>query len=133
MALTKTKGGIGEAVILADILRRGYKVALPLGEDWSYDLIVLKRQTLERVQCKYTESKNGVIAVQCRSCNNWLTKKYKSTEIDWIACYDKISDKCYYIPSALLGSGRAIVHLRLTVPKNNQQKKVLFANDFLSF
>jgi hypothetical protein len=40
MAITKTKGGIGEALILADILRRGYRVALPVGEDCRFDLIV---------------------------------------------------------------------------------------------
>jgi hypothetical protein len=133
MAVTKTKGDLGEAIILADILKRGYKVALPLGEDWSYDLIVLKGEQLEKVQCKYTESKNGVISVKCRSCNNWTNKKYSSADIDWIACYDKTTDKCYYIPSSFLGNGRVEMSLRLAPPKNNQQKKVLFANEFLKF
>lgn len=133
MAITKTKGELGEALIMADILRRGYRVALPVGEDWSYDIIVLKDERFERVQCKYTESKNGVISVKCRSCNNWSIKKYSSKEIDWIACYDHTSDKCYYIPSVMLGDGRTEIKLRLSPTKNNQQKKVLHARDFLSF
>lgn len=133
MAITKTKGGIGEALILADILRRGYSVALPVGEDCSFDIIVERKGVLEKVQCKYTESKNGVISVKCRSCNNWTNKKYSSKEIDWIACYDNTSDKCYYIPSVLLGNGRTAINLRLVPPKNNQRKKILFASEFLKF
>jgi hypothetical protein len=133
MAITKTKGDIGEALIMADIRRRGYSIALPFGEDWSCDLIVLKGKVLEKVQCKYTESKNGVIKVKCRSCNNWTNKKYSSKEIDWIACYDNTSNKCYYIPSKLLGDGRTAINLRLSPTKNNQQKKILHASEFLEF
>ncbi len=133
MAITKTKGDLGEMLILADILRRGYRVALPVGEDWRCDLIVLKGQVLEKVQCKYTESKNGVISVICRNCNHRSVKKYSSSEVDWIACYDNTTDKCYYIPSSFLGNGRAEISLRLSPPKNNQRKGVLFASEFLKF
>lgn len=133
MAITKTKGDLGEALIMADILRRGYRVALPVGEDWRYDLIVLRGKLFERVQCKYTESKNGVISVICRNCNHRSVKKYNSSEVDWIACYDNTTNKCYYIPSSFLGDGRAVISLRLTPPKNNQQKNVLYAKEFLVF
>jgi hypothetical protein len=133
MAITKTKGDIGEAMICADICRRGYRVAFPFGEDWSCDLIVLRGRVFEKVQCKYTESKNGVIAVQCRSSNNWSIKKYSSDDVDWIACYDKSSDECYYIPAKMLGNGRREIKLRLSPPRNNQRKKILCATDFLKF
>jgi hypothetical protein len=133
MAITKTKGGIGEALILADILRRGYRVALPVGEDCRFDLIVEREGVLEKVQCKYTESRNGVISVICRNCNSRSVKKYSSSEVDWIACYDNTTDKCYYIPSSFLGDGRAEISLRLSPPKNNQRKRVLYANEFLKF
>lgn len=133
MAITKTKGDLGEGIILADILKRGYKVALPLGEDWPCDLIVLKENILHRVQCKYTESSNGVVSVKCRSCNNWVNRKYTTEEIDWIACYDKNTDCCYYVPSSLLGEGRTEISLRIEPTKNNQTKKVLYAKDFLNF
>ena len=51
MAETKRKGDLGEAMVMADVLRRGHKVALPVGEDWRYDLIVLRNSKLERIQC----------------------------------------------------------------------------------
>jgi hypothetical protein len=133
MAKTKMKGDLGQAMITADVLKRGYKVAFPIGEDWNYDLIVLRNGKLERVQCKYAESFNETIEVHCRSANNWKIKKYTATEIDWIACYDKITDRCYYIPSSLLGEGRSYISLRISPPRNNMKKHIRYAQDFLDF
>jgi len=131
MAETKRKGDIGEAMIMADVLKRGYKVALPVGEDWRYDLVVLRLGRLERVQCKYVESDGKVIQVPCRSANQHSVHKYTEDELDWISVYDLTSDKCYYIPSTMLGvKGRATIHLRLTTPLSNQQKGILWASDY---
>jgi hypothetical protein len=35
-------------MIAADLVRRGYKVAIPYGEDWDFDLIVCRDERLER-------------------------------------------------------------------------------------
>ncbi|MFM7573928.1 MAG: group I intron-associated PD-(D/E)XK endonuclease [Snowella sp.] len=79
----------------------------------------------------YTESDGNVIVVMCRSANNWGTIKYASDDIDWIAVYDKTTDQCYFISSDFLGKvGRSIIKLRLTKPRNNQVKKVIWARDF---
>lgn len=115
---------------MAEVLRRGHKVAIPVGEDWRYDLIVLREGQLERLQCKYTESDGKVIAVKCRSTNNWRTVKYTASDLDWIAVYDKTTDQCYFIPATHLGKGRATINLRLMPPKNGQKKGVLWAKDF---
>src|SRR5436190_16410073 len=72
MALTKQLGDIAEAAIMADVLRRGYRVALPYGEDWPFDLLVLRGEQFERVQCKYGRSDGHVLLVACRSSNNWV-------------------------------------------------------------
>lgn len=133
VAETKTKGDLGVAMIMADVLKRGYKVAIPVGEDWDYDLIVLWNGELERVQVKYTESDGKVIHVPCRSRNNWSVKKYTQKMIDWIAVYDKTTDKCYYLPSSLLGNGRVWINLRLTEPANNQKFGINWAEDFLNW
>jgi hypothetical protein len=134
MAETKRKGDLGEAMIMADVLKKGYKVAIPVGEDWRYDLIVLRGKKLERLQCKYSTSNGEVIEVRCRSCNNWSVLKYTSSELDWMAVYDALTEKCYYLPSSMLGKkGRTIIYLRLTPPKNGQVKGVLWAKDFESW
>jgi hypothetical protein len=133
MARTKEKGDLGVSMVMADVLRRGHKVAVPVGEDWRYDLIVLRGSKLERVQCKYVESDGAVVLVRCRSCNNWSVIKYTQSDVDWIATYDKTTDKVYYVPSRLLGDGRAFISLRLRPSKNGQVKGVLMATDFDTF
>jgi len=133
-AISKTKGDLGEAIIMADAAKRGYKVAIPIGDDWDYDLIVLRNGKLERVQCKYVESKDGRLEIPCRSTSTGgRVKKYTKQMIDWLAVYDKITNKCYYISANLLGAGRALFTLRLTETKNSQKKKVSMAKDFLNW
>jgi hypothetical protein len=129
MAETKRKGDLGEAMVMAEVLRRGYKVAIPVGEDWRYDLIVLRDNHLERLQCKYTESDGKTVVVKCRSTNNWRTVKYTSKDFDWLAVYDKTTEQCYFIPASRLGEGRATITLRLEPSRNGQSKKVLWAKD----
>ena len=134
MADTKFKGDYGEAMVIAEVMRRGYKVALPVGEDWAYDIIVLRNGNLERVQCKYTESDGNVIHVKCRSTNNWIDKRYTKSDVDWIAVYDKTIDRVFFIPSELLGAhGRTVINLRLTSTKNGQTGGVRFATDYCIF
>lgn len=133
MGLSQQKGNLGLAIIMAEVMRRGYKVALPLGEDWPFDLIVLRQNRPERVQCKYTESNGECIKVQCRSASEWVTYKYTAEMIDWIAVYDKTIDKCFFVPLSLLGTGRSLSNLRLTPAQNEQIKGVRKAEDFVSF
>jgi PD-(D/E)XK endonuclease len=86
-------------MIAADLIRRGYKIAIPYGEDWDFDLIVCRNERLERVQCKYAESDGVVVPVRCSShslTNGKIraTKRYTSATIDWLAVYDLTTDRC---------------------------------------
>ncbi len=130
MGLTKSKGDIGQTIVMAQIMLMGHKVALPVGEDWRYDLIVLKDGKLLRVQCKYVTSDGNSILVPCRSCNNWKVYRYTDQDFDYLAVYDKTTDQCYYVPSKLLGTGRNVITLRLTPPLNKQKKRIIYATDF---
>ena len=124
-------------MIAADLVRRGYKIAIPYGEDWDYDLIVCRDEMLERVQCKYTRSDGQVVVV--RSTSHSLTngrvratKLYTAAMIDWLAVYDATTEGCYYIPAAELGSGMAMMHLRLVPTRNNQKSRIRMAGDYLA-
>lgn len=136
MAPLKAKGDLAELMVATDLLRRGYKVALPYGEDWDYDLILCRGESLERVQVKYTESDGKVITVSCRShslTNGKIraTKHYTAQTVDWIAVYDRTSDRCYYVPSAELGNGRAMLTLRIAPTLNNQRRRIRPVEDYL--
>jgi hypothetical protein len=124
-------------MIAADLIRRGYKIAIPYGEDWDFDLIVCRAEKLEPVQCKYTRSDGEVVVVRCMShslTNGRVraTKHYTPAMIDWLAVYDATTDDCYYIPAAELGSGMAMMHLRLVPTRNNQQSGIRRASDYLA-
>jgi hypothetical protein len=100
-------------MVLADVFRRGYRAAIPVGEDWQFDLIVERQGAFERVQRKYTVSDGRMIKVKCRSTNNWVSICYTKAHIDWLAVYDQTTDACYYIPADELGDGRHQLNLRL--------------------
>jgi hypothetical protein len=136
MAPLKAKGDLAELMVATDLIRRGYKVAIPYGEDWDYDLILCRGEKLERVQVKYTESNGSVIVVRCRShslTNGKIraTKHYTSETVDWIAAYDRTTERCYYVPSVELGDGRAMLSLRVTPTLNNQRRGIRPVEDYL--
>jgi PD-(D/E)XK nuclease superfamily protein len=58
-------------------------------------------------------------------------KHYTAAIIDWIAVYDRTSDRCYYCPASELGTGRRHMSLRLTPALNGQQIGIRVASDYL--
>ena len=135
MASLKMKGDLAELKVATDLLRRGYKVAFPFGEDWDFDLIFERDQKLERVQVKHTSSNGEFISVKCFSHSLTkgrvrATKLYTSATIDWLAVYDAPSDRCYYVPSTELAKGRRELILRLRPPRNNQRVGIRYAEDY---
>ena len=135
-ASRKQRGDLAELMVAGDLLRRGCKLAIPYGEDSDYDLVIERHGKLERVQVKHTESNGAVISVKC--CSHSLTngriretKRYTAATIDWLAVYDRTTDRCYYIPACELGGGRRELLLRVAPAKNNQRARVRFADDYL--
>ncbi|HEX2232425.1 MAG TPA: group I intron-associated PD-(D/E)XK endonuclease [Thermoleophilaceae bacterium] len=136
MARLKAKGDLAELMIATDLLRRGYKVALPYGEDWDYDLILRRGDRLERVQVKYTESDGAVITVRCisQSLTNGRVraiKHYTGRTIDWLAVYDRTTERCYYVPATELGKGRRMLSLRIAPALNNQRLGIRHAEEYV--
>ena len=138
MAALKKKGDLAELKIAADLMERGYGIAVPWGEDCDFDLIAYRDDELHRVQVKYTESDGRVILVRCRSSS--LTngkvrsiKKYTARTIDWIATWDRTSRESYYVPAAELGEGMEVISLRLTPALNSQKLRVRYAEDYKAF
>jgi hypothetical protein len=137
MAPLKTKGDTAELAVAADLVKRGYRVAFPFGEDSDFDLLFWRppEPRIERVQVKYTRSDGAVMSV--RACSHSLTngkvrvtKHYTSEIIDWLAVYDATSDGIFYIPAAELGKGMNQIHLRLGPARNNQRSRVRMADRF---
>jgi hypothetical protein len=121
----KGKGDFAELMVAADLRRRGFKIAIPFGEDCDFDLVLIRDDRLERVQVKYAESDGVVVKVKCfsHSLTNGKvrrTKRYTAKTIDLLAVYDRTSARCYYVPASELGEGRSVLHLRLKPALNKQ-------------
>jgi hypothetical protein len=135
MASLKAKGDLAELKVATDLVERGYRIAIPFGENNDFDLILIRDDRLERVQVKHSRSDGNVIAVKCFShslTNGRIrqTKRYTWMTVDWLAAYDATTDRCFYIPAAELGKGRSILHLRLTAARNCQRRGIRFADDY---
>lgn len=132
----KAKGDLAELMVAVDLMRRGYKVAIPYGEDCDFDLVLIRGNQLERVQVKHARSDGAVINVRCHShslTNGKIrrTKHYTAETIDLLAVYDATSDRCYYVPAKELGTGRSTLCLRLTPARNGQRLGTRPAEDYL--
>jgi hypothetical protein len=134
----KAKGDLAELKVAADLRARGYRIAIPYGEDWDFDLILCRDDgALERVQVKYVRSDGCVIEVRCRShslTNGKVraTKHYTAAMIDWLAIWDAILDRCFYVPARELGAGMWVLSLRLEPTRNNQRRGIRPAERYAS-
>jgi hypothetical protein len=137
MASLKRKGVIAELQVAADLADRGCQVLIPFGEDCDYDLAADYEGRLHRVQVKYTRSDGKVVNVNCRSHSLTKgrvrrTKMYTASTVDWIVVYDATSDRCYYVPSWMLGDeGCGGLMLRLVPTRNGQSLRIRHAEDYL--
>jgi PD-(D/E)XK endonuclease len=130
-AKTTAKGELGEAMVIADLIRQGHDVAIPFGHNKPYDLIVIRDEDgrLEKVQVKYTTSDGRTVRVKAESTSSWVRHAYTAQEVDWIAVYDSTTDQCFYVPSSVW-DGHSGVTLRLEPAANGQKKLVRRADGF---
>lgn len=136
MAPLKQKGDLAELKVAADLAGRGCSISFPFGEDCDYDLVADFEGVLHRVQVKYTKSDGQIVRMRCRSHSLTKgkvrhTKYYTAKTVDWIAVYDRTSDRCYYCSSRELGSGRSELTLRLTPARNGQHIGIREANAYV--
>jgi len=124
----KTKGQIAELMVSVKLMEMGWKVLKPLSENSRYDLVAEKDGKFIRTQVKYVTPTRGILDINCKSSNNWSILRYTPKEIDVLAVFNPISREIYFIPVSKLNI--STIKLRIEPAKNNQQKRIRFANDF---
>jgi hypothetical protein len=60
------------------------------------------------------------------------TKHYTAGMIDWLAVWDRSTDRCFYVPARELGGGMNVMHLLLSPCRNGQLRGIRNAEDYLS-
>lgn len=130
-ALTTEKGEIGEAMVIADLIRQGHDIAIPVGHNLPFDLIVVRKENgnLEKVQVKYRTSNGIAFRASVRSASAWVQHRYTADEVDWIAIYEATTNQCFYLPSSVW-DGHQELTLRMKPTRNGQQKGTRWASDF---
>jgi PD-(D/E)XK endonuclease len=128
---TKTKGDLGVAKAYYDLVEKGYLVLFPSTEHAPFDLVAYENKTFVRIQVKYRSAVNNSIHIKLESWwadkNGSHGKPIDKSEIDVYCVYCPDTNKCYYFKPMDVNSNFT---LRLNTPKNNQLKKVHFAEDF---
>jgi hypothetical protein len=130
---TDQKGAIAEAAIALAAMKLGVDVYRPLGEGGRYDLILDVGSRLLRVQCKWAARLDQVLVVRCytfrRTRTGWKKTTYSADEVDVIGAYCMELDRCFLIPIELVAT-RPTIQLRIAPTRNNQRRRINWADDF---
>lgn len=137
---SKHKGAMAEAKVMADLIDKGYSVAVVFDDLQPFDLITIdKEYNLYKVQvkyCKVTKSGSAVLKLENSMSNKTLlyTKKYLRSEVDIFAAYIPGYNLCLYVKSNILDTHKKAFTFRLTdTTKSNMKKGVNFSRDYLHF
>ena len=127
---SKDAGNLSEAMILAALVRAGYAVLRPFGDNLRYDLAIDKGGTFLRVQCTTGYFVNGTIGfpVSSSQAHRGHGRQGYKGQADLFAVYYPLLNKVYVIPVDACGRGHC--RLRIEPPKNNQKKRVRYAKDY---
>lgn len=132
--ISKEKGNIGEAIVLAEFVKRGIQVSLPFGDCARYDLIAEFNGKLNKIQIKYSGqiTDNNSITCVCASSTNHTTNKHLTTyknDVDYMAFYLVPLDKCILVPIEVIENRKSMV-FRTELPLNGQRKGINFVDDY---
>jgi hypothetical protein len=120
-----------EAIVIAALVRRGYKVLRPLSANQRYDLVLDLDGAFLRVQCKTGRLRNGAIVFSTRSCRSNRNRIYVRSytdEADVFIVHCPETDRIYAVPVGESGVLKA-ASLRVDAPANQQVKGIRWAAD----
>ena len=123
-------GQRAEAIILAELVKRGYVVLTPFGVNHRYDLVIDCQGRFIRAQCKTGRLRNGTIlfatqSVRTNTRGAYLRPYHDEADLFLVYCPD--TEKVYAVPVADVGSAG---HLRVEPARNGQRKGIRLARDY---
>lgn len=128
----KAKGEKTEAIVLAELIKRDYKVLIPYGDNQRYDFVIDMGVRFIRLQCKTARFKNGAVKADIKRTQSNARKctstTYGINEIDYFILYCYELDKVYIIPCNK--SRQSSISLRVNNCKNKQLKGIKFAQNY---
>jgi hypothetical protein len=120
-----------EAIILAELVKRGHRVLVPYGTNHRYDLVIDTGDRFLRVQCKTGRLRRGVVTFNTASTRaNTLrayTAPYDADQIDLFLIYCPDTGQVYALDVDEAASSHGA--LRVDPAANGQAKRIRWAAD----
>jgi hypothetical protein len=120
-----------EAVILAELVKRGFRVLVPYGTNHRYDLVIDADSRFLRVQCKTGRLRRGVIKFNTVSVRTntrrAYSRPYDADQIDLFLVYCPDTDRVYAVDVDEATSSHG--SLRVDPAANGQAKGIRWAAD----
>jgi hypothetical protein len=127
---TDLKGELCENIAIVHLMKMGFVVSKTINK-CRYDLLVDVDGRILKMQVKKATIKENYIEFRTASVStkNKIRKQYTNKEIDYFIIVDSDNDIVYimHVDDCSQGNQR----LRTIKAKNNQEKNILFAEDFL--
>jgi hypothetical protein len=120
-----------EAIVLAALVRRGYRVPTPFRTNHRYDLAIDLGDRVLRAQCKTGRLRRGTILFHARSIRSNTRGTFCRTygeDIDLFFVYCPQTDRIYSVPVEEATS--TVGALRVAPTANGQAKRIRWAKDY---
>ena len=129
---TKAVGERTEAIVLAELLKAGYVVLLPFGDNQRYDMVIEENGIFKRIQCKTAHTVASGTAIGFKTASSYAhrgrpSRGYKG-EADLFGVYAPSTGKVYLVPVDAVGVSSC--NLRLTASRNGQVQGVRLAKEY---
>lgn len=106
---SKVIGNIGEAITIAEFVRRGIPVYTSFGENERADLIAEFNGKLNKIQCKTSERfEDNVIVWRLTSSTSTGVHVYDKSEIDYFSLYNIESKILLLVPVEIINGRKSI-------------------------
>jgi hypothetical protein len=130
-------GAVSQAKVLAALTAAGKVVLMPLVNVRPYDFVIEDGGSFFRVQCKTGRLSHGAVCFRphrlraARRESGWERRvtDYQG-EVDFFGVYCPEIESVYLVPISAVSSYR-VCSLRVTAPKNNQMKRIRWAENYL--
>jgi PD-(D/E)XK endonuclease len=124
-------GSKTEAIVLAELVRRGYEVLIPFGHNHRYDFVLDIDGSFIRVQCKTGRLRDGCVLFSSKSVRintqGALLRDYKGdVEMFMVHCPD--NERIYAVP--IEDATRTVGTLRIEPTGNGQHSRIRWARDY---
>jgi PD-(D/E)XK nuclease superfamily protein len=124
-------GERSEAIIIAELIKRGHRVLIPYGNNHRYDVVINVGGRFLRAQCKTGRLRDGVIrfntvSTRINTVRTFITP-YGADQIDLFLIYCSETDRVYALDVGEAASGHGA--LRVDPAANGQAKRIRWAAD----